>query len=128
MKTNNFEVGRIGENIACRFLIKKGYQIIERNHRERSDEIDIIGISPERTLVFIEVKTLVGGFIDSSRRLMPEDQLTAWKLKKISRACMIFVGKHPELVDPEKGWRIDLVAIALDRDGWVAKMDHYENI
>ena len=41
--------------MAARFLKKRGYKIIARNHRTRSGEIDIIAREGE-TLVFVEVK------------------------------------------------------------------------
>lgn len=49
-------LGIEGENIACSYLQKKGYSILERNFRCRAGEIDIIAsIGPE--IVFVEVKT-----------------------------------------------------------------------
>ena len=48
--------GRLGERIACRFLLKQGYDILARRFRGRSGELDLIGFEGE-TLVFIEVKT-----------------------------------------------------------------------
>ena len=121
-ENNNINIGRIGENIACNFLIGKKYKILLRNHREGSDEIDIIAKSFDGVLVFVEVKALKEGVGD----LIPEDHLTKSKLNKISRACRIFAGFHRELVDERKGWRIDLVAVTLG-DG-ENKISHYENI
>ena len=34
--------GRTGEQIACDFLKEQGYSIVERNHRSRLGEIDIV--------------------------------------------------------------------------------------
>ena len=40
---NNKEVGHLGESLACEFLEKNGYKIIERNkHFSKYCEIDII--------------------------------------------------------------------------------------
>ena len=50
------EIGIIGENIATEFLLKKGFQIIERNFLKPFGEIDIIA-KDNNYLVFIEVKT-----------------------------------------------------------------------
>ena len=50
--------GIIGENIACGYLVKKGYKIIKRNFIAPFGEIDIIAKSPDNTLIFIEVKAL----------------------------------------------------------------------
>lgn len=48
--------GRTGEQIACDFLKEQGYSIVERNHRSRLGEIDIVAEHMEY-LVFCEVKT-----------------------------------------------------------------------
>ena len=47
--------GQKAEAMAARFLKRRGYKIIARNHRTRSGEIDIIAREGE-TLVFVEVK------------------------------------------------------------------------
>jgi putative endonuclease len=49
-------LGRTGEDRAARFLINKGYRILERNYRTRNGEIDLIGLH-QGTVAFIEVKT-----------------------------------------------------------------------
>ena len=124
MSLNNKNIGEIGEGLACRFLIKKRYKILFRNYREKFDEIDIIAKSFDRTLVFVEVKTLEAG---EYKTLIPEDNLTKDKFKKISRICRIFAGFHKELIDERIGWRIDLIAITLQKDG-SSEINHYENI
>jgi putative endonuclease len=50
------ELGRRGEEVAFRFLKKKGYRIIEKNYACKMGEMDIIAKEKD-TLVFIEVKT-----------------------------------------------------------------------
>ena len=50
------ELGKLGEEIAVNYLIGKGYEILERNWRNRHKEIDIIAKDGEE-LVIVEVKT-----------------------------------------------------------------------
>ena len=40
--SQHIRIGRIGEDIACRYLRSKGYEIIERNFRKKWGEIDIV--------------------------------------------------------------------------------------
>jgi putative endonuclease len=47
--------GDRGENLALRYLAKKGYEALERNYRTRHGEIDLV-VRGERALVFVEVK------------------------------------------------------------------------
>ena len=53
------QTGAAGEQIACNFLQEQGYRIIERNHRSRLGELDIIAVYGE-FLIFCEVKTRRG--------------------------------------------------------------------
>lgn len=48
--------GKLGEDLACQYLEKQGYKILERNFEARQGEIDIIALD-KNELVFIEVKT-----------------------------------------------------------------------
>lgn len=50
------QIGKSGEEIATKYLAKKGYKIMERNFRCNQGEIDIIAMDGEE-IVFIEVKT-----------------------------------------------------------------------
>ena len=57
MRSNNKNIGNEGEKIAEKFLVDKGYKIIEKNFRfGKEGEIDIIATNDD-TLIFIEVKT-----------------------------------------------------------------------
>jgi putative endonuclease len=49
-------VGELGETIACRFLSKNGFKVIERNFFTVHGEIDIIA-EKNRVMYFIEVKS-----------------------------------------------------------------------
>lgn len=56
MKSKKRSIGDFGEDIAAKYLEKKGYQILERNFLKPYGEIDIICIKNE-ILTFVEVKT-----------------------------------------------------------------------
>ena len=50
------ELGKLGEDLAVKYLQGKGYQILERNWRSGHKEIDIIALDGT-TMVVVEVKT-----------------------------------------------------------------------
>lgn len=50
------ELGKLGEELAVKYLIEKGYKILERNWRNRHKEIDIVAMDGDE-LVIVEVKT-----------------------------------------------------------------------
>jgi putative endonuclease len=123
-------IGNLGENIATRYLIKNKYSVIERNHKEGFDEIDIIGKDKKGNLVFFEVKTMIcpeGILGKIFEGFMPEDNLTRQKLKKITRACQKFIVRNQHLINEENGWQIDLVAILI-KEGNKYDLRHYKNI
>jgi putative endonuclease len=53
--SDKIEKGKAGEDLAARFLLEKGYQILARNYRFKRSEIDIIA-QKDNCLVFVEVK------------------------------------------------------------------------
>ena len=52
---NKRELGSFYENIACEYLLKNNFKIIDRNFRTKYGEIDLIGFDGTY-LVFVEVK------------------------------------------------------------------------
>src|SRR5436190_17243977 len=50
------ELGRLGEQLAAEHLLRRGFEIVERNYRTRWGELDIIAFDG-RILAFCEVKS-----------------------------------------------------------------------
>ncbi len=84
------EVGRIGEDIACRYLEKKGYCILDRNYRLKCGEIDIVCMLDE-ILCFVEVKTVSREKKGASSAFRPEDQLHQSKIDRLERAIEVYI-------------------------------------
>ena len=96
------QIGDQGEDLACKFLEKKGFEILKRNYLIRGGELDIIAMDGE-TLVFVEVKTRYNTEFGYAR-----EAVTPWKLrylKKVATYYMMETNWH------DKSCRIDLVAI-----------------
>ena len=124
--TQKSELGLEGEDFAAEYLKRKGYGVIERNKREKWGELDIVVMAPDKTLVFVEVKTMRPGI------LKPEDQMSGAKMKKFRRTAEIYAGSHEELISDKRGWRLDLVALVKKSNGFAEadafEIRHYENI
>lgn len=105
---NKTLIGKQGEDLACDYLKKQGYKIIERNFRIRGGEIDIVAID-DNTLVYIEVKTRT-----SHQFGLPEESITFYKLKFLERAAKFWRSKnrHSNLPSLE---RIDVVSIDMNK-------------
>lgn len=98
--------GKTGEDIAAEFLIKQGYQILERNWRAgKIGEIDLVA-QKDNTLVFVEVKTRKAYEYGE-----PVEAVTPAKLNHLEKAAWAYKKQHPN--SPEK-MLIEVVAIIKD--------------
>lgn len=123
MKTQNRNKGNLGEKIACQYLVKNGWQIIETNFSVRWGEIDIIA-SKGHVLAFVEVKAKTGDMFGD-----PEGMVNKNKIFQINRIASLYLEKHSKLKNIFETFRIDIVAIVFDRDGKsVLTLNYYENV
>ncbi len=122
------ELGNWGEEAACRYLEKSGYRIVARNYALPGlGEIDIVVRAPAGELVFAEVKTLTDAW-SSATGLLPEDNLTSAKLRKMRNAAKGFLAKNSDLAGAA-GWRLDVLAVqAGEPSGSEPVVRHYENV
>ena len=82
--------GRAGENAAALYFEEKGVQVLERNFRSRSGEVDIIARDGE-TIIFAEVKTWSAYGIEAL-----EQSLDTKKQHKIIETSKYFLSLHRE--------------------------------
>lgn len=114
---NKKELGDKGEDMASKYLVEKGYKILETNFRKRTGEIDIIAEDSEmEECVFIEVKTR-----KSKAFGYPEESVDNRKLKKLITTANIWLKDKKEQM-----WRIDIIAIEMDT--YPPKITHIKNI
>ncbi|OGE26502.1 YraN family protein [Candidatus Daviesbacteria bacterium RIFCSPHIGHO2_02_FULL_39_12] len=108
MKTlSTKQTGNLGEDIACQYLKKHGYKILERNFRIRGGEIDIVCKDGEY-LAFVEVKTRY-----SHEYGLPIESMTSWKIKALLKTALFYVRK---INWEDKGYRLDLVTVDFAND------------
>jgi putative endonuclease len=100
------ELGAKGEDLAIRYLKKRGYRIIERNYRVKLGEIDIIAEQGD-DLVFIEVKTRSDTSFGS-----PFESITVQKQKQLSKVALEYIGKKKCHLCPA---RFDVVGIQFQK-------------
>ncbi|MCR5834798.1 MAG: YraN family protein [Selenomonadaceae bacterium] len=114
---NNSDKGKLGEDSATKYLVEKGYEIVTRNFRIRSAEIDIIARSGD-TIIFVEVKAR-----SNIRHGLPIEAVTLRKQKKIIEAASIFL-QDDNYADC--ACRFDVIEIYLE-GGRVEEIRHIEN-
>lgn len=117
-------LGKYGENLACDFLIKRGYKILDRNYKFQppedlqKGEIDIIAKKND-LIVFIEVKTLK----DPKINVFPEEKINFNKKRRLILTAESWLIKNKIPLDSK--WQIDVVSILIKNNK--AKINHFEN-
>jgi putative endonuclease len=105
--SDKIKKGKEGEDMAARFLMGKGYEIIQRNYRYKRSEIDLI-VRKDNWLIFVEVKLR-----SSDAYGYPEDFVDYKKAKNVIDGA--------EQYTYDNNWqgnvRYDIVSIRLGRDG-----------
>ncbi len=112
------KTGNIGECLACSYLKKKGYRILERNFRTIFGEIDIVARLNE-IMVFVEVKTRLTSSLGP-----PYLAITKVKERHIIKNAIFYLKAHRII---EVQWRIDIVSIKLNDKYETEKIELIEN-
>jgi putative endonuclease len=126
-KTQKQQLGKLGEDLTCRFLIRNGFEVTERNYWQKCGEIDII-VKKANIIHFIEVKSVscenINDVSDSGYR--PEDNLHPWKLERLSRTIQVYLTENG--VSDETDWQFDVITIYIDIKSRVSRVNFLENI
>ncbi len=115
----NKQTGNLGEELACQYLKKQGYKILERNYLIRGGEIDIV-CREKDYLVFVEVKTRY-----SHEYGLPAEAITPWKIKSLLKTALFYIQKTGW---GERGYRLDLVSVDFADDRESPKLDLIKDI
>jgi len=118
MKEFNLQTGKIGEEIAKKYLEKQGYKILAQNFKTKYAEIDLVA-KKDKELIIVEVRTKKGDLFGT-----PEESLDKRKLRKI----WFNAQGYANWVKWSGPYRIDAVCIVLKSDNAVERLEHYENI
>ncbi len=99
---NTTYLGKQGEDLACRYLKRNGYKILERNFRFNKNEIDIVA-QDGNYLVFVEVKSR-----SSVAFGLPREAVTKQKQQFIVECATYYLTKNKLMGKPV---RFDVVEI-----------------
>ena len=114
------ELGRRGEQLAAEHLIRRGFQIVERNYRTRWGELDIVAYDG-RTLAFCEVK---------ARRLStpgrdPLESVHSRKRSKVRKMAGRWLIARTERPYADN-IRFDAIGVTFDTAGRLVRLEHLE--
>jgi putative endonuclease len=122
-------LGKEGERLAARHLEARGCEVIARNFRTRSGELDLVA-RDERFLVFCEVKTRIvrgaGGSAGAANPLGPFASIGSRKqrqVRAIAREWLaqgLLEGARPPEI------RFDAIGVSFDARGRLLSLEHLE--
>jgi putative endonuclease len=137
-KTSKQTTGEIGEDIAAKFLVKHGFEVLERNYWKKFGEIDII-CKKDGKIHFVEVKTVsretsgkpfqiethmefVSG--ETKDEYRAEDNIHPAKLKRIGRTIEDYLSQKKTSED----WEFHAITIVLDESKRTARVRFLRDI
>lgn len=128
-KKNTKTIGKLGENLAVKYLVDKGFAIVETNYWRKWGELDVIAKKDEK-IHFVEVKSVS---YETKRELeyavthetwRPEELVHQFKIHQISKALETWISEKCYTGD----WQIDVIAIRIVPRETFASVTHLENI
>ena len=114
-------LGQWGERRSERLLKRKGLKTLTRNFSCKTGELDLIMVNTDRTIVFVEVRTIAHR--EHELHNEPEETVTYPKRLKLMRTAKYFLAAHKI---EDRPYRFDIVAIVLGQKGR-PRIRHYEN-
>jgi len=116
MTTAGQELGLQGELIAERWLVRRGWRVIQRRYRSGHRDIDLVAESGH-TIAFVEVKTRRGEAFGG-----PVEAVNWKKRRELSRSAFTWIDRHGR---PGESYRFDVVGILVT--GGRVRVRHVEN-
>lgn len=124
------EIGRIGEDIAAKWLVSRGMNVIERNYLRKWGEIDIVACVTSGEVHFVEVKTVSYEtkakleYAVSHGTWRPEENVHRSKIDRFKRAIQTWIAENKY-----KGkWQTDIITLRLVPREKIARIKLIDNV
>ena len=128
----NKKTGKLGEDLACRYLVRHNYEIIDRNYLKKCGEIDIIA-KKDNKIHFVEVKSVsrenlhdISHETTQEENFRPEDNVHPWKLQRLAKTIQIYLIEKN--VSDETDWIFDVITVYIDKNNLISKVEMLENV
>ena len=125
--------GNLGEDLASLFLMKHGFEILERNYLKPWGEIDIVA-RKNKTLHFVEVKSVsceirqnnVSRETVTHETVRPEENMHENKLERLKRVIQTYI--TDQRISRETPFQLDLITVRIDTDSKTALVESFDNV
>jgi putative endonuclease len=113
---HNQQLGFHGERVAERWLVRKGWRVIQRRFRDGHRDVDLI-VEREGTVAFIEVKARSGAAFGS-----PVEAVDWRKRRELARSARMWISRHGHAGE---NYRFDVIGVLVS--GAKIRVRHVEN-
>jgi putative endonuclease len=125
METNR-QKGRLGEDIACLFLLKNDYTVVEKNYLKKWGEIDIVA-QKKNKLHFIEVKSSTRKYVKNDQKsYRPEENVSVLKRARMRRVIQTYLSERKHGINAE--FYFHIIVVHMNMDSRRAHVSMIENV
>ncbi len=133
MKNDRQKLAALGESKAASYLEDLGFQVIARNVRTRSGEIDLIArrdAYPSGEAVPLGEKSALTIFVEVKTRRStafgyPEQAVTSNKRRHMLASAEEYIQLNPDYIGD---WRIDVISILFEAGCDSPEIRYFENV
>lgn len=135
--TKKRKIGDKGEDVACKYLERRGFKVLERNFLKKCGELDIIAEKDE-ILHFIEVKSvsreiLPGNQLGKKSKVShettgyrPEENINREKIGKIKKTIRVYLMERS--LEETHNWSFGVITVFLDFKRKIARVNMIKDI
>ena len=108
--------GELGERIAERWLLRRGWRVVQRRFRSGHRDIDLV-VERDGIVAFVEVKARKGAEFGG-----PVQAVDHRKRRQLERSAMVWIDRHGRGAE---SYRFDVVGVLVS--GVTVRVCHVEN-
>lgn len=107
------ETGKLGEELACRYLTERGFRVVERNYTRPWGEIDVVA-EKGSVLHFCEVKSQKTAHPNGESVFNPAEKVDKRKAARLSRSVQTYLSERKLSHDTD--FQVDILIVRINPD------------